>query len=85
VYIDGKIAGRVKYLETIKIMVAPGQHEVYIKMDFNESHRVTVNCSLAKETNLATGVKIEPFMFSMVRAFARPKEYFVLEETGLDK
>ncbi|MGL4450412.1 MAG: hypothetical protein ACRCTZ_04365 [Sarcina sp.] len=58
VYIDGELKGTLKYGEEKEFDVQEGKHEVYLKIDWCKSLKVTFVESKDKESNFECGCSL---------------------------
>src|SRR5690242_13723550 len=58
VYLDGIQIGSVKSGDTETFMVAPGQHSLYVRMDWKRSDALSLNLESGTTTNLLCGSTI---------------------------
>ncbi len=73
VLVDGTEVGRIKEGETQSFAVAPGSHEVLLKIDWATSPAVTVDVSPGGTARLGARPKPNPFTAIFYSLFARKK------------
>jgi hypothetical protein len=78
VLIDGTEVGRIKEGETQSFPVAPGAHEVVLKIDWATSPAVTVDVAPGSTAKLRTRPNGNPLTAIFYALFAR-KKYLTLE------
>jgi len=75
VIVDNKIVGRIWAGDTVEVYVEPGNHEIYVKLDWSRSKKIKIN-TYPNETNiLITGtintfiILIFIFLFNLILVY----------------
>ncbi len=80
IFVDGSLAGRVRRNRTAEVRVAPGAHEVHVKMDWCRSEAQAVD--VAGGEAVALRVTIPSTIWTHARAMrSDPNRFFRLERT----
>lgn len=51
IYLDGKKIGMIKENQTLEIPVLPGNHEIFVKMDWSRSNKIVFNIAEGEQTH----------------------------------
>jgi hypothetical protein len=73
VFVDGEEVGKIKNGEHATFSVAPGRHEVKLKIDWTESPPVTIDASPGGSVRLTCSPRANPFTAMYYILFARTK------------
>lgn len=74
IYIDGQYVGKIRNGEAAEFLVAPGLHEVFLRIDWCGSPRLSVKCAPGGEARLTCRAHLNPFGAYFAIFFA-PNEY----------
>jgi hypothetical protein len=78
IYIDGHQVGDVAALKTTEFDVDPGEHEIYVKMDWAESPRMTFTLSPGEDLDLGTKSRGAGGCVSLFYTFFNSKNLYML-------
>lgn len=78
IFIDGKHVGDVAALKTEEFDVDPGEHELYVKMDWAESPRMTYTLSPGEILDLGTKSRGAGGCVSLFYTFFNSKNLYML-------
>ncbi len=84
ILVDGQVEGSIKAKETMDIRVAPGTHEVMMKIDWCRSNRLPVQIGEGETVELACGSSLAgwKFILSLIYIIFLTHKYLWLEERG---
>ena len=80
IVVDGEKIGKIRMNETKEFAMTPGNHEIYVKVNFMRSNLVTTNLSSCETLELECGPVNTGWRLplSFIWWFIRPHKYFWL-------
>jgi len=85
IFMDGEKIGSVGILKTVEFEVTPGDHEIYVKMDWTESPKERFTIGSGETLDL--GVKAKGFggCITLFYTFLNPKNMYNLVKLDIPK
>jgi hypothetical protein len=85
IYLDGRKIGNVAALQTQEFDVDPGTHEIYVKMDWAESPRLSLTLKSAELVDLGTKCRGGGGCVTLFYSFFNSKNLYTLYKLNNDR
>lgn len=73
---DGEVVQALRAGDTVSFEIQPGQHDLFIKMDWMRSNRISLQCRAGGVVALECGSKIQGWLHFLIPVLA-PYYYFI--------
>ena len=80
IFIDGEEAGGVGFLQECKITITPGEHEIFVKMDWFTSQHLKFICKPGEKKDFICGSKQRTSKGTLIRGIIKPGDTFFISE-----